>query len=669
MEKLLIIGGVAVGATAAARARRMNPDLDITILEAGEDVSFANCGLPYYIAGDITSRSKLILQSPESFHSQYNVKVKTLTEALRIDRNSKIVTALNHKTGKEEVYSYDKLILAQGGKPFIPGLEGVDRDHVFSLWTLNDMDRINSFIEDNSPKKAVVVGGGFIGLEMVEALTKRGMSVSVIEMAPHVMPLLEGEIAAALQEEMEARSVNLYTGKALTGITEKNVVLNDGTEVPADMVLMSVGVRPTLQLAKDSGLELGPSGGLLVNTRLETSDPSIFAGGDMAEINHRVLNKTVRIPLAGPANRQGRIAANNAAAGKGMEYKGSQGTSIVRFFDAVAGSTGINLKQARDAGINAESVVIRKENHVGYYPGGKMMTIMVIYERESGKVLGAQLSGEAGVDRRLDVLSTAIYGGLTVADLSELDLAYAPPFGSANDPVNIAGFVAENRMSGYSPVITASELEEKIAGKKILFIDIRDVFTYRKGHVEGSVNIAAEQVSSQLHNLEKNTPILVCDDTGKVAHRVVRSLILDGFEDVCYISGGYPSLERYQRAFGFASLQVGMAPIEEKSLEGHMPQDRADDREETVEIQEEGKLIIDVRTPEEFEMGAFPGAVNIPLDELPVRMEELGSKDREMVLYCASGARSAYAMRFLQDAGFTNMTNGGGIMQMMSQAM
>ena len=669
MEKLLIIGGVAVGATAAARARRMNPDLDITILEAGEDVSFANCGLPYYIAGDITSRSKLILQSPESFHSQYNVKVKTLTEARRIDRKNKIVTALNHKTGKEEEYSYDKLILAQGGKPFIPGLEGVDRDHVFSLWTLNDMDRINSFIEDNSPRKAVVVGGGFIGLEMVEALTKRGMSVSVIEMAPHVMPLLEGEIAAALQEEMEARSVNLYAGKALTAITEKSVVLNDGTEVPADMVLMSVGVRPTLQLAKDSGLELGPSGGLLVNTKLETSDPSIFAGGDMAEINHRVLNKTVRIPLAGPANRQGRIAANNAVAGKGMEYKGSQGTSIVRFFDAVAGSTGINLKQARDAGINAESVVIRKENHVGYYPGGKMMTIMVIYERESGKVLGAQLSGEAGVDRRLDVLSTAIYGGLTVADLSELDLAYAPPFGSANDPVNIAGFVAENRMSGYSPVITASELEEKIAGNRILFIDIRDVFTYRKGHVDGSVNIAAEQVSSQLHTLEKNTPILVCDDTGKVAHRVVRSLILDGFEDVCYISGGYPSLERYQRAFGFDSLQVGMAPIEEKSLEGHVAQDRADDREETVEIQEEGKLIIDVRTPEEFEMGAFPGAVNIPLDELPVRMEELGSKDREMVLYCASGARSAYAMRFLQDAGFTNMTNGGGIMQMMSQAM
>ena len=669
MEKLLIIGGVAVGATAAARARRMNPDMDITILEAGEDVSFANCGLPYYIAGDIKSRSKLILQSPESFHSQYNVKVKTLTEAKKIDRDAKKVTAFNKATGEEEVYPYDRLILAQGGKPFIPGLEGVDRGHVFSLWTLDDMDRINSFIEDRKPAKAVVVGGGFIGLEMVEALTKRGMSVSVIEMAPHVMPLLEGEIAASLQEEMEARSVKLFAGKALTAINENNVVLNDGTEVPADMVLMSVGVRPTLQLAKDSGLEMGPSGGLLVNRKLETSDPSILAGGDMAEINHRVLNKTVRIPLAGPANRQGRIAANNAVSDKSMEYKGSQGTSIVRFFDAVAGSTGINLKQARDAGIHAESVVIRKENHVGYYPGGKMMTIMVIYERESGKVLGAQLSGEAGVDRRLDVLSTAIYSGLTVADLSELDLAYAPPFGSANDPVNIAGFVAENRMSGYSPVVTASELEESIEGKKVLFIDIRDVFTYRKGHVEGSVNLAAEQVGSQLHTLERSTPIIICDDTGKIAHRVVRSLILEDFEDVSYISGGYPSLESYERAIGFKSLTVGLAPIEEKSLEGHVAGEEPREAESVAEIREEGKIVIDVRTPEEFEMGAFPGAVNIPLDELPVRMDELGSKEREMVLYCASGARSAYAIRFLQDAGFTNTTNGGGIMQMMSQAM
>ncbi|MBN2627631.1 MAG: FAD-dependent oxidoreductase, partial [Spirochaetales bacterium] len=376
MKKLLIIGGVAAGATAAARARRMDPELDITILEAGEDVSFANCGLPYYIAGDIKSRSKLILQSPESFRDQYNVTVKTLTEAVSIDREGKSVKALNRATGAEETYGYDKLILSQGGKPFIPGLDGVDRSHVFSLWTLDDMDSIDNFIKENNPKKAAVIGGGFIGLEMVEALTKRGMAVSVIEMAPHVMPLLEGEIAASIQEEMEARSVSLYAGKALASINEKTVTLNDGTVVEADMVLMSVGVRPTLKLAQEAGLEMGPSGGLQVNAALQTSDPDIFAGGDMAEINHKVLNKTVRIPLAGPANRQGRIAANNAVSEKSLEYKGAQGTSIVRFFDAVAGSTGVNMKQAADAGLDPEAVVIRKENHVGYYPGGKMMTLM-----------------------------------------------------------------------------------------------------------------------------------------------------------------------------------------------------------------------------------------------------------------------------------------------------
>ncbi len=669
MKKLLIVGGVAAGATAAARARRMDPDLDITVLEAGEDVSFANCGLPYYIAGDIKSRSKLILQSPESFHSQYNVKIKTLTEAVSIDRKGKTVKAINRTTGKEETYSYDKLILSQGGKPFIPGLKGVDKSHVFSLWTLEDMDNINSFIEEKKPRRAVVVGGGFIGLEMVEALTKRGMTVSVIEMAPYVMPLLEGEISASIQEEMEARSVSLYAGKALSSINDGSVTLNDGTEVEADMVLMSVGVRPTLKLAQDAGLELGPSGGLQVNSHLQTSDPDILAGGDMAEINHRVLNKTVRIPLAGPANRQGRIAAHNAISDKPMEYRGSQGTSIVRFFDAVAGSTGINMKQARDAGLDPEAVVIRKENHVGYYPGGKMMTIMLIYQKGSGKLLGAQVSGEAGVDRRLDVLSTAIYGGMTVSDLSELDLAYAPPFGSANDPVNIAGFAAENRISGYSPLITAAELEGAVQGKKVLFLDIRDVFTFRKGHVEGSVNMAAEQVQSQLYSVDRDTPVIVCDDTGKIAHRVVRSLMLEGFGDVTYIGGGYQSLERFERAVGYEAIRVGLSPIEQKSLEEEEASPSAGEAKETAEVKREGKLVVDVRTPEEFEMGAYPGAVNIPLDELPVRLGELGSKDRELVLYCASGARSAYAVRFLVNEGFTKITNGGGIMQMMSQAM
>lgn len=669
MDKLLIIGGVAVGATAAARARRVNPDLDITILEAGEDVSFANCGLPYYIAGDIKSRSKLILQSPESFKSQYDVKVHIQTEAFAINRDKKTVTAKHIPSGETREYPYDKLILAQGGKPFVPGLPGVEKDHVFSLWTLNDMDNINSYLERKSPRNAVVVGGGFIGLEMVEALAKRGLKVSVVEMAPHVMPLLEPEIAASIQEEMEARSIDLYTGKATTEIREDRVILNDGTEVEADMVLMSVGVRPTLKLAMDAGLELGPSKGLLVNEYLQTNDENIYAGGDMAEINHRVLNKTVRIPLAGPANRQGRLAAHNAVTDSPRPYRGSQGTSIVRFFDAVAGSTGVNMKQAREAGLDPEMVVIRKENHVGYYPGGKMLTILLIYQKGTGKLLGAQVTGEAGADRRLDVLSTAVYSGLTVADLAELDLAYSPPFGSANDPVNIAGFVAENRMSGYAPLVTASEIEEALKDKKVLMIDIRDVFTYRKGHVEGAVNMAAEEVFERLGQENRNTTILIMDETGKVAHRVARSLMLNGFENVLYLAGGYKSLELYQRSLGYDSLAVGVAPVEKKSLDDHITTEEAE--ENTLEeeaLSGTGRLVVDVRTPEEYAMGAYPGAVNIPLDELTARVGEMGSKDREIILYCASGARSAYAQRFLAGEGFIRVTNGGGIMQMMARA-
>ncbi len=672
MKRLLIIGGVAVGATAAARARRMDPNLDITILEAGEDVSFANCGLPYFIAGDIKSRSKLILQSPESFNSQYSVKVDILTEAESIDREKHKVKAIHKPTGEIREYEYDKLILAQGGKPFLPGMEGAESEHVFSLWTLDDMDKINSFIEEKKPRKAVVVGGGFIGLEMVEALTKRGLAVSVVEMAEHVMPLLEGEIAASIQEEMEARSTTLYTGKAVTEIKEKSVILDDGTEVAADMVLMSVGVRPTLKLAREAGLETGPSGGLLIDEYLRTSDKDIFAGGDMTEINHTILNKTVRIPLAGPANRQGRLAANNSIGDKQKAYRGSQGTSIVRFFDAVAGSTGINYKQAEEAGLNPERIVIRKENHVSYYPGGKMLTIMLIYQKETGKLLGAQVSGEAGADRRLDVLSTAVFAGLTVSDLAELDLAYAPPFGSANDPVNIAGFAAENRMSGYSPVLTAGELESNLKDKQAVFIDIRDVFTYRKGNVEGAVNLSAEQVLSNLADLDKDTTVIICDDTGKTAHRVVRSLLLAGFENALYISGGYKSLEGFQRTSGFDFIRLNMTAIESKSLEeevSQLIQEKVGDLDSSENSTPDNEtLVVDVRTGDEYQMGAFPGAVNIPLDELNSRIAELGSKERSITLYCASGARSSYAQRILQSEGFTEVTNGGGIMEMMAQA-
>jgi len=668
--KLLIIGGVAAGATAAARARRQNQDAEITLLEAGPDVSFANCGLPYYIGGDIKSRSKLILQSPESFRSQYNVSVETMTEAVRIDRENRVVTAFNHSTGETRTFEYDKLILSQGGKPFIPGLPGGDSSHVFSLWTLEDMDRIHAFIEEKKPETAVVVGGGFIGLEMAEALRKRDLKVSVVEMAPHVMPLMASETAGFLQREMEAWRIDLHTGRSLKAIEKDSVLLDDGTTVKADLVLLSVGVRPTLKLAQEAGLAIGEAGGLAVNEYLETSDPHIFAGGDMAEIEHKVSGRAMRVPLAGPANRQGRIAATNALAvaeSDKKKYRGAQGTSIVRVFDAVAGITGLNLQQALSAGFEAESVTVRKENHTSYYPGASMVAIHLIYDRVSGKILGAQVYGEEGTDKRLDVLSTAIAAGLSVSDLGDLDLAYAPPFGSANDPVNMAGFAAENRMSAYSPSLTAAEVEEFADGKKLALIDIRDYFAFQKGHIHGTTNLAPENVLEALGSVPKETPVLLVDENGKTAHRVARELILAGYSDVQYVSGGYPSLEYHGRAGGFSFLQLPLNMPEEKK-----PGERDSDAEESAGSEELSAgdsslhLIVDVRTPEEFAGGAYPQAVNIPLDELPGRMDELGARDRVITVYCASGARSAYAARILGQNGFSNVTNGGGLMQMMA---
>ncbi|NPD71208.1 FAD-dependent oxidoreductase [Oceanispirochaeta sp. M1] len=670
MNKLLIIGGVAAGATAAAKARRLNPDVEITILEAGPDVSFANCGLPYYVGGDIKSRSKLILQSPESFRDQYGVKVVTMTEAVSIDRDNKKVLARNSESGDQTEYEYDKLILAQGGKPFIPGLEGVDKKHVFSLWTLEDMDKINAYIEDEKPETAVVVGGGFIGLEMVEALRKRGLKVSVVELAPHVMSVMEAETAGFIQKEMAAWNIDVHTGRSVTAIADGNVSLDDGQKIAADMVLLSVGVKPTLKLAQDAGLSIGSSGGLEVDEYLQTSDSDIYAGGDMAEILNSVSGTKVRVPLAGPANRQGRIAAINALAADKSEkksYKGAQGTSIVRVFDAVAGSTGLSLKLAKANGIDAQSIVIRKENHTSYYPGASLVSIQLIYAAESGKVLGAQVYGEDGVDKRLDVLATAVSAGMTVEDLGELDLAYAPPFGSANDPINMAGFTAENRISGYSPSITPEEVEAFVENKKLALIDIRDYFTFQKGHIQGAVNLAPEKVLEELAQVSEDTAILVLDDNGKTAHRVVRQLLQAGYTKSLFISGGYPGIEHLGWAGGLKFLQIPMTPPEEKSLDAVEAEDSARDIDtETAAADDGAAIVVDVRTPGEFAGGAYPDAVNIPLDELPGRMEELGATDREITVYCASGARSAYAARMMEQQGFSRITNGGGLMQMMA---
>jgi rhodanese-related sulfurtransferase len=528
------------------------------------------------------------------------------------------------------------------------------------------MDKIAHYLNEKNPRNAVVVGGGFIGLEMVEALVKRGLNVSVVEMMPHVMAIMEAETAGFIETELLSYGVNVHTNTGVSEIRSKTVKLDNGKLLDADMVLLSIGVRPTLQLAQETGLEIGEAGGLLVNAHLQTSDPDIYAAGDMVEIEHRVNGKKVRIPLAGPANRQGRIAAENALGGN-HAYKGSIGTSVVRVFDAVAGTTGFSLKQARALGIDADAVVVHKEHHTSYYPGAETVTALLVYDRNTGVVLGGQTAGYKGADKRLDVIATATAAKLTVNDLADIDFAYSPPIGTANDAINMAAYTAENRMSGFSPSVTVAELDALIEGKNPVFIDVRDIFAYEKSRVKGAVHLPLEMLSEQLSAIPQNRLLVVYDETGKKGHQALRTLVGAGFTHVVNISGGHTSLQRQARTLGFKQLQIDLLPIETKTIE----KEAAHSGEKTsLKKQEDtSTLIVDVRTPEEYRRGAVPEAINIPLDELMYRTEELGNNtSREIIVYCASGARSAYAQQLLKQYGYTDVKNGGGLSHMMSRA-
>jgi NADPH-dependent 2,4-dienoyl-CoA reductase/sulfur reductase-like enzyme/rhodanese-related sulfurtransferase len=663
-EKIVIVGGVAAGATAAAKARRISSSAEIIMLEAGPDISFANCGLPYYIGGDIKSRSKLILQSPESFKEQYNVDVYTHTLVTAIDKAKHIITTTDTRSGEQKMFEYTKLILAQGGRPITPTLPGANMEHVFTLWTLEDMDKIARFINEDQPQSAVVVGGGFIGLEMVEALVKRGLKVSVVEAMPHVMALMEAETAGFIETEMLSYGVDIRTNVSVAEIRPNSVRLSDGSVINADMVLLSIGVRPTLQLAIETGLTIGESGGLLVNDKMQTSDADIYAAGDMVEIEHRVMGKKVRIPLAGPANRQGRIAAENALGGN-HGYKGSIGTSVVRVFEAVAGTTGLSLKQARAAGIDADAVVVHKEHHTSYYPGAETVSVMLVYDKKTGVVLGGQTAGYKGADKRLDVIATAAAAKMTVHDLADVDFAYSPPIGTANDAMNMAAYTAENKMSGFSPSVTVSELDALVEGKQPVFVDVRDFFAFEKSHIQGSVHLPLEMLVQQALQLPKDKLLVVLDDNGKKGHQALRTLMGAGLSNVVNVSGGYLSLQRQARTLGFKNIKVDLLPVEPKVVG-----EASDEVEETVPQQKvsDGPIVVDVRTPGEFRSGAVPGAINIPLDEIERRYVELGQNPaREIVVYCASGARSAYAQMYLQQLGYGNVTNGGGVSAMMAR--
>ncbi|NCC65209.1 MAG: CoA-disulfide reductase, partial [Spirochaetia bacterium] len=445
------------------------------------------------------------------------------------------------------------------------------------------------------------------------------------------------------------------------------VRLNDGSRVETDMVLLSVGVRPTLQLAKDANLELGKSGALLVDEYLRTSDPCIYAAGDMVEITHTVSGSKVRMPLAGPANRQGRIAATNALGGS-QPYKGSVGSSIVKVFEAVAGSTGLSLKAAKDAGFDADAVVVHKASHTAYYPGSQKVSMTLVWDKKTKKVLGAQVAGRVGVDKRIDVIATAIAGGLTIEHLSEMDFAYAPPFDSPNGPVNMAGFTAVNHDIGFSPSILAQDFEKFVLEQSPIAIDLRDPISFSKANLRGSNNLSQNIIKENLEKIPKDSTIVLISEDGQKGHVVLRMLKGFGFEKVFNLSGGYISLERHARAVGFTHLQVGLFAIEHKTVH--------DNREETIQSKAEeipsetdghGSIILDVRTPMEFAMGAYPNAINVGLDDLTQWAETIVDKNREIILYCASGARSSYGVRVLKQKGFTNVENGGGLHDMMAR--
>ena len=535
--KIVIVGGVAGGATAAARARRISEEAEITVVERGPYVSYANCGLPYFISRDIEKRSELLLQTPEGFAARYGVRVLLETEAIEIDRSGKRVL-VRGKDG-ESWLAYDKLILAQGGNPITPAMPGADAPYVFKLWTVPDMDRMHATIEKDKPRTAVVVGGGFIGLEMAEALKKRGLATTVVELLPSVMATMDPEFGHQIASVLAENGVKVLTSVKVESIDDRAVVLGDGRRLPADLVLFSVGVRPELALARKAGLEIGPSGGLLVDDHLRTTDPDIYAAGDMLEVLHKVSGRRVRVPLAGPANRQGRIAASNAL-GLDMRYSGALGTSAVKIFEATAAMTGLSERAAREAGFAVGVAVIYKGHHAGYYPGAEELSLKLVYDKKSARLLGAQAFGRAGVDKRIDVIATALAGKLTLQDLAELDLAYAPPYSTANDPVNLAAFIGLNDLSGFSPLVSAAELKAELAkAEPPLVLDVRTLREYEMSHLDGAMHIPVDDLRFESDRLPRNQRVLVYCRSGFRAHLAVRMLKEKGFADVANVTGGH----------------------------------------------------------------------------------------------------------------------------------
>ena len=539
--RYLIVGGVAGGATVAARLRRLDEQAEIILFERGEFVSYANCGLPYYIGGTITDRSDLFVQTKAGFTKRFCVDVRVRHEVLSIDSAQKLVRVVDLLSGKEYDERYDKLVLSPGAEPLRPAIEGIDSDKIFTLRSVPDTDKIKTYIQRRKVKRAVIVGGGFIGLEMAENLYMAGAEVFIVEMADQVMAPVDYSMAAIVHQHLLSKGIHLMLGNGVTRFEDRDeelcVSLSDGKQLVADMALLSIGIRPENQLAKSAGLQLGERGGFVVNDYMQTSDPDIYALGDAAEIKNLVTGKPVMIPLAGPANKQGRIVANNIVFGNKSVYRGAMGTSIAKVFDLTVAAVGMNAKQLKKANIPYMESYTHGASHAGYYPGGAMLSVKILFEPDNGRLLGAQVVGQKGVDKRIEMLAQTIQRAGTVYDLAELEHAYAPPYASAKDPVNMAGFVAENILQGLCRIITWREVSS--LGEHVLKIDVRTPKEYQAGTIPGFINIPLDELRSHLDELPKERPIVVTCAVGLRGYLASRILLQHGFTDVRNLSGGY----------------------------------------------------------------------------------------------------------------------------------
>ncbi|MCL2590032.1 MAG: FAD-dependent oxidoreductase [Betaproteobacteria bacterium] len=545
-KKLIIIGGVAGGASAAARARRLSETAEIVILERGSYVSFANCGLPYHIGGEIENRNALLVHTPDSLRARFNIDVRTRHEVIAIDCKAKTVAVRDLCAEREYVEHYDTLILSPGAAPIRPPLPGIDDPRVLTLRNIPDMDRMMAAL-DAHVRRVCVVGAGFIGLEMIEALRNRGLEVTLVERDPQVLTPLDAEMTAPLLETLQRQQVKLHIGDGLAAIVpgpQLQVMLSSGAQIETDLVILAIGVRPENKLALDAGLALGVGGAIAVNVQQQTSDPAIYAVGDAVQVSHVVNGHPVILPLAGPANRQGRIAAD-VIFGKKAAYRGSQGTAICKLFEMTAGTTGLNEKALKASDIPYRKVYIHANDHAGYYPGAKQISIKLLFAEDTGRILGAQAIGESGVDKRLDVLATAIQAKMTVDDLAEMELSYAPPYGSAKDPINIAGMAAQNLVTGLSSLIEPEELDAAILAGATL-IDLRQPEELQQGQIPGAKNLPLPQLRTQAA-FPKDAALIVYCQIGLRGYIGQRQLQQQGWS-VRSLNGGFRTWKMMQVA-------------------------------------------------------------------------------------------------------------------------